>query len=156
SPAKRADETSEIKVVADTVSMPTNAPQCSSLQIQSVDGDNSVSLPLTGRLIWDENATARVFTPFAGIVRKLLAEVNQPVTNGMPLAEIQSADFGQAQAECRKASSDFRRADRNLTRVRELFEHGATPRKEVDLAEADYASSLAEKERAEQRLAIYG
>jgi cobalt-zinc-cadmium efflux system membrane fusion protein len=124
--------------------------------IEPVGPEKSLSLHLTGRLVWDENATARVFTPFAGIVRKVLEEVNQPVTKRMALAEIQSADFGQAQADSRKAASDFRRAERNLTRLRELFEHGAAPRKEVDLAEADFASSQAEKDRAEQRLAIYG
>jgi cobalt-zinc-cadmium efflux system membrane fusion protein len=74
----------------------------------------------------------------------------------MPLAELQSADFGQAQAEARKAASDFRRTDLNLTRARDLFEHGAAPRKDLESAEADYASALAEKDRAETRLAIYG
>jgi cobalt-zinc-cadmium efflux system membrane fusion protein len=72
------------------------------------------------------------------------------------LAEIQSSDFGAAQADARKAESDFRRADLNLTRLRDLFDHGAAPRKDVESAEADYASTRAEKDRAEARLAIYG
>jgi membrane fusion protein, heavy metal efflux system len=151
-----ASETVEPKVSGDTITFATNAPQTSSLNVQTVGPERLPTVRLTGRLVWDENATARVFTPFAGIVRSLLAEVNQPVTNGQPLAVIQSGDFGQTRAELRKAASDFRRADRNLTRVKELFEHGAAPRKDVDSAEADYASSGAEKERAEQRLAIYG
>src|SRR5207302_1597659 len=88
--------------------------------------------------------------------RKLFIDINQPVTRGAPLAEIQSAEFGQAQAEARKAASDFRRAQRNLDRVRDLFEHGAAPRKDFDSAEADFASAQAEKDRAEARLAIYG
>ncbi len=123
---------------------------------EAVGNEQPASVPLAGRLIWDENATVRVFTPFAGIVRKLLVEVNQPVTKGMPLAEIQSADFGQALADARKAGSDFRRTERNLERLRDLFEHGAAPRKDLDSAEADFASARAEKERAEARLAIYG
>ena len=149
-------EAAEPKVAGDTVLIPTNAPQCAVLTVQPVEHQAPLSVRLAGRLIWDENATARVFTPFAGIVRNVLAEVNQPVTKGQPLAEIQSGDFGQAQAELRKAASDFRKADRNLTRAKELFEHGAAPRKDLDTAEADYASSQAEKERSEQRLAIYG
>jgi cobalt-zinc-cadmium efflux system membrane fusion protein len=113
-------------------------------------------VPLTGRLVWDEDATVRVFTPFAGIVRKLFVEVTQPVSKGMPLAEIQSPDFGQARSDARKATSDLRRAEQTLTRLRDLFEHGAAPRKDLESAEADYASSQSEKDRAETRLAIYG
>jgi cobalt-zinc-cadmium efflux system membrane fusion protein len=78
------------------------------------------------------------------------------VLKGSPLAEIQSADFGQAQAAARKAESDFRRAERSLTRVQDLFEHGAAPRKDLDSAEADYASAQAERDRTETKLAIYG
>jgi cobalt-zinc-cadmium efflux system membrane fusion protein len=78
------------------------------------------------------------------------------VTNGAPLAEIQSADFVQAQADVRKAQSDFRRAERNVARLRDLFEHGAAPRKDLESAEADFAMAQAENDRAEQRVAIYG
>jgi len=146
----------EAKVVGDTVMMATNSPQLTALTVESVGAEQPASVPLTGRLVWDEDATVRVFTPFAGIVRRLFVDLNQPVTNGMPLAEIQSPDFAQAQADARKAASDFRRYDQNLTRVRDLFEHGAAPRKDVESAEADYAAAQAEKERAEKRLAIYG
>jgi cobalt-zinc-cadmium efflux system membrane fusion protein len=149
-------EAAEPKVAGDTVTIPTNAPQCGALTIEPVSSPLALALRLTGRLVWDEGATARVFSPFAGIVRKVTMEVNQPVARGQSLAEIQSADFGQAQADWRKAQSDFRRTERNLARAQELFEHGAAPRKDLELAEADYAGSQAEKERAEQRLAIYG
>jgi cobalt-zinc-cadmium efflux system membrane fusion protein len=74
----------------------------------------------------------------------------------MPLAEIQSPDFAQAQFDARKAASDLRRAGQTLTRLRDLFEHGAAPRKDLESAEADDASAEAEKDRAERRLAIYG
>jgi len=155
-PEHATSETTEPKVTGETITFTTNAPQTAALSVAPVAPEPSPKVRLTGRLVWDENATARVFTPFAGIVRTLLAEVNQIVTNGQPLAVIQSGDFGQAQAEWRKAASDFRRSERNLTRIKELFEHGAAPRKDLDSAEADYASSAAEKERAEHRLAIYG
>jgi len=153
---KETAELPEAKVSGDTVIMATNSPQLAALIIEPVGAEQSAFVSLTGRLVWDEDATVRVFTPFAGIVRKLFVDVNQPVTKGMPLAEIQSSDFGQAQSDARKASSDLRRAEQNLTRLRDLFEHGATPRKDLESAEADYASAQAEKDRAEARLAIYG
>jgi membrane fusion protein, heavy metal efflux system len=154
---KQADAPApEAKVVGDAVIMPTNSPQLAALTIEPVGAEQPAFVPLSGRLVWDEDATVRVFTPFAGIVRKLFVDINQPVTNGLPLAEIQSPDFAQAQADARKAASDFRRSDQNLTRVRDLFEHGAAPLKDVESAEADYAGAQAEKDRSETRLAIYG
>jgi cobalt-zinc-cadmium efflux system membrane fusion protein len=136
--------------------MATNSPQLAALTIEPVGAEQPAFVPLTGRLVWDEDATVRVFTPFTGIVRKLFVDINQPVTKGMALAEIQSPDFGQAQSDARRAASDLRRAEQNLTRLRDLFEHGAAPRKDLESSEADYASAQAEKDRAERRLAIYG
>jgi cobalt-zinc-cadmium efflux system membrane fusion protein len=153
---KEAAEVPEAKVSGDSVIMPTNSPQLATLTVEPVGAEQPASVALTGRLVWDEDATVRVFTPFAGIVRKLFVDLNQPVTKGMALAEIQSPDFGQAQSDARKATSDLRRAEQNLNRLRDLFEHGAAPRKDLESAEADYASSQSEKERAETRLAIYG
>src|SRR5215471_12570108 len=144
------------KVKGETVTIPRNSPQLAALSVEPVGSQRASSMPLAGRLMWDENATVRVFTPFAGIVRRPLVEVGQPITKGAPLAEIQSSDFGQALADARKAQTDFRRTERNLNRLRDLAEHGAAPRKDVESAEADFASAQAEKERAEMRLAIYG
>ncbi len=146
----------EPKVTESTIIMSTNAPQLGALTCEMVGTQQAAWLPVAGRLVWDEDATVRVFTPFAGIVRKLFVEINQPVKKGMPLAEIQSGDFGQALADGRKAASDLRRTQRHLDRLRDLFDHGAAPRKDLESAEADFASAQAEQERAETRLAIYG
>ena len=62
-------DTAEPKVAGDTVTIPTNAPQCAALTVEPVGEPPPLSLRFTGRLVWDENATARVFTPFSGIVR---------------------------------------------------------------------------------------
>jgi membrane fusion protein, heavy metal efflux system len=149
---KVAAETPQPDISHNQVTIETNSPQLSALRVEPVSTVKPAPTPLAGRLIWDENATVRVFSPFAGIVRKLFVGVNQAATKGQPLAEIQSAEFGQAQAEARKAQSEFRRAQRNLDRLRDLFEYGAAPRKDLDSAEADFASARAERERAEARL----
>jgi membrane fusion protein, heavy metal efflux system len=155
-PGTKEAEVPEAKVSGDTVIMATNSPQLAALTVEPVGAEQPAFVPLTGRLVWDEDATVRVFTPFAGIVRKLFVDLKQPVTKGMPLAEIQSPDFAQAQSDARKSASDLRHADQNLSRLRDLFEHGAAPRKDLETAEADYASAQSEKDRAETRLAIYG
>lgn len=153
---KRVAEENSVSASGDTVTFATNSPQMGALRVEPVRTESGASVRLAGRLTWNEESTVRVFTPYAGIVRRLTAELNQPVQKGAPLAEIQSAEFGQAEADARKAQSDYRRAERNFNRLRDLVDHGAAPRKDLESAEADLASAQAEKERAEARLAIYG
>jgi cobalt-zinc-cadmium efflux system membrane fusion protein len=152
---EQAQQIPEPVVTSDAVTMAPNAPQIAALTIETVGAQQQAFVPLTGRLVWDEDATVRVFTPFAGIVRQLLVNVNDPVTKGMPLAVIQSADYAQVQSDARKAESDFLRAERNLNRLRDLSEKGAAARKDLESAEADFASAQAERERTRERLAIY-
>jgi cobalt-zinc-cadmium efflux system membrane fusion protein len=156
SPGERPAAAPEVKVDGDRLVMAANSPQLAALKVEPAEPTKRSFVSLTGRLVWNEEVTVRVFSPFAGRVRRIPADIGQPIAKGAPLAEIQSADFGQAQADARKAESDFRLAERNLTRVRELFDHGAAPKKDLDSAEADYARALAEKQRTAARLAIYG
>ena len=153
---QKAGEAQESKVTGDTIVMPANSTQRGALVVEPVAAEQAAFVSLTGRLVWDEDATVRVFTPFAGIVRKLVVGVNQPVAKGAALAEVLAGDFGQAQADARKAESEVRRAERSLARLRDLVEHGAAPGKDLESAEADFAAADAERERTESRLAIYG
>ncbi len=111
---------------------------------------------MNGRSVWDDEATVRVFTPFAGRVTKISADVGQAVKQRDTLAMIASPDFGQTQADARRAESDFRLAERTLARVRELYEHGAAPKKDLEAAEADFARAQSEKTRTVGRLNLYG
>jgi cobalt-zinc-cadmium efflux system membrane fusion protein len=153
---KVAEQPPEPTVAEGKVTMPPDSPQLAALTIESANAAQKTFVPLSGRLMWDEEVTVRVFSPFAGIVRKLGVTVGQPVTKGMALAEIQSSDFGQVLSDARKAESEFRRAENNLNRLRDLVEHGAAPKKDLESAEADYAAAEAEKGRARARLATYG
>lgn len=146
----------EPESTTNSVSMAATAPQLTNLVVAAAGAEKLGSVQVNGRLIWDEDATVRVFTPFAGIVRKIDVQVNDEVKKGQPLAEILSAEFEQALAEARKAASDFRKAERNLARIKDLAEHNAAPRKDLESAEADFSSADAEKKRTENRLAIYG
>jgi cobalt-zinc-cadmium efflux system membrane fusion protein len=96
-----------------------------------------------------------VFTPFAGRVRRVLVDIGQPVREGTPLAEIESAEFGDAQADARSAESEARLAEGNLARLRDLYEHGATPLKEVQAAEAEVERASSHRARARAQLASY-
>ena len=98
---ERAIEAKETKptVKGDTVTFPAGAPQVARLATEKVEPPSERELTLPGRLVWDEDRTVRIFTPFAGRVERILAKSGERVAAGQPLAELVSADFGLAQSE---------------------------------------------------------
>ena len=146
----------EPKVEGETVSFPTNAPQLASISSQAVEARTNSLEHLTGRLYWNENKTVLVFPPVAGRVTSVRVDLGDEVTNGAPLAEIDSPDFGQAQASARAATANFAAADKAYTRVKELLDHGGVAQKDVEAAEAAFIAAEAERSRAESVLANYG
>jgi cobalt-zinc-cadmium efflux system membrane fusion protein len=114
------------------------------------------SVRLNGRLVWNEDVTVSVFSPFAGRVVKVLADAGRTVHAGDTLALIAAPDFGQAQADARRAATDMALAERTLTRTRSLFDHGVVAQKDMYSAEADVARARAELRRADARLTLYG
>ncbi|MHB8521957.1 MAG: efflux RND transporter periplasmic adaptor subunit [Limisphaerales bacterium] len=153
---KEAGEAPAPTVREGRIVFPANAPQLAYLATEPAESRKEAMLHFNGRLVWDDDETVRVFSPFGGRVSKLVTEVGQGVSPGDPLAIIESPDFGQAQADARQAGSAWVLAERTLNRVRDLFEHGAAPKKDLDSAEADFARAQAERQRAFARLAIYG
>ncbi len=151
-----ADAPPDPAVHGDAIRFPQNAPQLASLVVHPAGVEQSATTRLFGRLTWDDDVTVRVFTPFGGRVRRVLVDVGQPIARGTPLAEVESADFAEAQAEARTSESDERLASSNLARLRELYEHGAAPRKEVEAAEAEVERAVSQRARARARLTAYG
>jgi cobalt-zinc-cadmium efflux system membrane fusion protein len=121
-----------------------------------VKASGPLQLRLTGRLVWDENRTVRMYPPFAGRVVQILVKVGERVAKGQTLAKLASPDFGQAQADARRAQSDFALAEKNLNRLRELNAAGVSSRKDLAAAEADYARADAERARAMAKVNLYG
>lgn len=144
------------QVQGEKVTFPKDSPQVASLVIEPVEQCNGSTLKLNGRLIWDDDVTVRVFTPFAGRVSKVLVEVGQSVAQGDSLVRIASPDYGQAQADARKAASDYLLAERSHNRVKELVDHGAAAQKDLHSAEADLERARSEKERTAARMIAYG
>lgn len=117
-------------------------------------GDTTLSLP--GRLVWDEDRTVRVTSPFAGRVVRSLVQVGDTVQAGQPLAELASPDYGEALADARKAEADRRLAGETLARVKDLFQAGLVSRKDLREAEAGAAKAEIDRQRAQTRLAQLG
>ena len=116
----------------------------------------ATALQLSGRIVWDEERTVRMYPAFNGRVAKIIARPGDVVKAGQALATLASPEFGQAQADAARASADFTLTEKNLARVRELHAHGVVAQKELQTTEADYARALSERERASRRVAMYG
>lgn len=143
-------------ISGDHISFPENGSKLTGIHSTPVEMQPVPLNRLNGRITWNEDRTVRVYTPFTGRVERILVQAGQTVTRGQALAVIASPDFGQAQADARRAESDHALAEKNLQRMRELEQNGVAPRKDLQTAEADAARTRAEFERARKRLAMYG
>lgn len=126
------------------------------LKLAIVEKDQGSTLRLPGRLIWNEDRTVRVAPQVAGRVLKIEAEIGSVVTAGQALAVLASPDFGQAQADARKAQADRQLAVQALERQRELHAAGIVADKDWQQTQAEAARAQAEAERAGRRLAGLG
>ena len=156
SAAAAAEVRPPARATGDTLILAANDPQAAALHAVEVSSPTARTIALNGRLAWNEDATGRVFVPFAGRVTRITANVGETVRPGAELAAIASPDFGQAQADSRRARTDAALAERTLARQRDLLQHGIVAQKEVDAAEADVQRARAEDDRARARLALYG
>lgn len=149
-------ETSQPGLSDGRIVFPQGSQQLKSFTVGTVQASGPQKLQLTGRLVWDEGRTVRLFPAFAGRVSQIMVRAGDTVTRGQTLAVLASPDFGQAQADARRAKSDFALAEKNLGRVRELYAAGVAPRKDLSSAEADYARAEAELARASGKVKLYG
>jgi cobalt-zinc-cadmium efflux system membrane fusion protein len=146
----------EAKVTGETIAFPADSPQLASVSAEAAAPLKLSVTHMTGRLLWNDDATVRVFSPVTGRVTGILATLGQEVSAGTPLARIDSSDFGQAVADARTAEGSLRLAERLLNRFKELLEHGAAAQKDLDNAEAGFVSATSERDRSAARLALYG
>jgi cobalt-zinc-cadmium efflux system membrane fusion protein len=123
-------------------------------QVAQTEGERAVTV--SGRLVWDETVTTRLFAPVAGRITSLEAKPGDFVRKGQVLARLSSPEFGQAQAEARRAQADLGVAEKAAARQRELGAAGVVARKDVEAAEADLVRARAEHHRASARLRAYG
>lgn len=140
----------------DALRFPSDSPQLAVLRSEPVSRESKETLHLPGRVVWDETRTVRVIAPLSGRIVRLIAQPGDPVKAAGPLALLASPDMGQAQADARRADTDFALAEKNLQRVASLHEHGVIALKELQLAEAERDRAQAERERTQARLKLYG
>ena len=137
----------------DQLQFPRGAAQLAMIRAQVMP---LVALPagdsLNARVVYDEDATARLGVSVAGRVVAIKAAPGDQVHAGQVLAEIDSPDFGAALADLSKARADEERKRQVMERARALVPGEAIASKDWESAQADYLQARAETLRAEQRV----
>lgn len=113
-------------------------------------------LRVVGTVTFDPSRVAAVGTRSRGFVRKVAKLEGDPVRAGEELAELESADLGQAQADVASAAAHRRAAEQNAKRERDLLARGLTTAREAEVAEATLDEHKAALDSARQRTAALG
>lgn len=151
--AEHAAAQSERADHGDTLHFAANAPQLDFLQVKPVEAyPEPLSEPLNARIAYDDNHTARVYSPIAGRVTRLVAELGKSVKAGDPLLELDSPDFAMALSDSLKADADLERKRAAYQRAKQLLEVQGIARKDVEAAADDLRQAEAEAERAKAHL----
>lgn len=127
--------------------------QLSSIRIEAVTIEPMPAAdPVNGRVVYDENATARVVSPLNGRVLSLRAGPGDRVTRGMVLLEIDAPDLANAEADLSKARSEELRKRLAYERAKTLHDNEVIARKEFESADVDYRQAQSDTRRASLRL----
>ncbi len=150
------DNDDDPKITGQTIQYPASVKTLPGIVGQPVQsgGDRMLSMP--GRLVWNEDKTVRVATPFAGRVMEIVVQPGATVKAGQPLAMLTSPDYGIAQADARKAAADSSVAAKALARQRELYQAGVVAQKDLEQAQGDSARAAADLQRTQAALRMYG
>lgn len=134
------------------------SPQLKQIRTETVPAAmvpaGSVTAP--GKVELNTNRLSHVILPVPGRVATVSVKTGDFVRQGQPLLEVESADadaavsgYRQANASVTQAKSALAKAQRDLDREKDLFEHGAVPQKDVLNAEAVMVQARAAVEQAE-------
>ncbi|CAB1275535.1 efflux RND transporter periplasmic adaptor subunit [Candidatus Nitrosacidococcus tergens] len=142
-----------LKIQGNQITFLQDSPELSVVTVQKYAQH---TLKISGRLLWNEDETVKIFSPLDGRVIEVIVNIGQQVEAGQPLAAIQSPDFDTLQAEYRKAASNMMFTKKRLARQQELYEHGIVARKELEEAQASYTDAKTNLKYIESLLNPYG
>lgn len=154
------------------VTIPPDSPQLSQIKVEAVE---SAVVPVgvvtaPGKVEANANRLSHVVLPLTGRVNSVLVKIGDFVRQGQAVLTVESSDadaavsaFLQAQAAVTQAKSAVAKAQADLDREKDLYEHGAVPQKEVLNAQAVHVQAqaaveqaLASLEQARRRVQILG
>ncbi|MCB5183967.1 efflux RND transporter periplasmic adaptor subunit [Methylobacillus gramineus] len=138
---------------ADEVVLAADSPQLANLKIEAVTQIPApASSPFNGKIVFNENFTARISSPVVGRALRINAEIGDTVKSGQVLMTMDSPDLGSAIADARKAQAELQLKKQAYERSRMLLDGGVIPHKELEASKADLDEAAAESSRASARL----
>lgn len=138
---------------SDTLHFDLNAPQLTFLKIQPAEAfPEPLVEALNARITYDDNHTARIFSPVAGRVIKIPVEAGQQVKAGDVLVQLDSPDYAAAASDSAKADADLLRKKQSYERAQQLFDAQGIARRDLESAEADWHQAQAEALRAKAHM----
>jgi cobalt-zinc-cadmium efflux system membrane fusion protein len=157
-PADAPRQTSAAIRQGDVIQFAPDSPQLSRIQTRAADVERvpigEVVAP--GRVEVNPNRVSRIAPPVAGRIRSVLVGLGDPVKEGQPIVVIESSEipalqsaFRHAEATITQTQAVLARAEADLQRVRDLYEHRAIAQKEVLAAESAVAEAKAGRIQAE-------
>ena len=138
--------------------IPAGSPQLAQIKVQPVTMSmvavDTVSSP--GKVEANANRLAHVTLQLTGRVTGVSCKIGDYVSQGQPLLTVESTDADaavssslQSQASVTQSKSSLAKAQMDLDRQKDLFEHGAVPQKEVLNSQAVMVQMKAGVEQAE-------
>ncbi len=114
------------------------------------------SVRVVGTVAFNPSFVAAIGTRVRGTVRRTMKYEGDRVASGDALAEIESAELGEAQAAVVQAQAALEAADLHAHRERELLEKGLTTAREAELAQSELAKDRSMLQAAQQRSRAFG
>jgi cobalt-zinc-cadmium efflux system membrane fusion protein len=116
----------------------------------------SLTVRTTGTVDWDADHTSPAITQVSGPIARIVVDLGSSVPLGGPLLYVPSPDVAGAVAAYRKAANRLDLAKRSLDRNKDLLDHQAIARKDLEGSQADYNDALTDLENSLQALQIMG
>ena len=113
-------------------------------------------IEVTGTVAFNGDHSTQVITPVSGPVARILAEPGTRVSAGQALALVASPDFASDLAEYRKAVAAAANAVRIAELDQRLFDNDALARRDLEQAQTDAASAVADRDAALEQLRSLG
>ncbi|NYE60704.1 cobalt-zinc-cadmium efflux system membrane fusion protein [Duganella sp. 1224] len=141
----------------ELLTIPAQSPLRRALTVAAID-EQSIAAPFTlpALVEADPGRLVKVTPPLAGRIVSINKQLGDAVQAGEVLFTLDSADMAQAGADQAKAQAALALAQRNLGRQHELAQDDLAARRDVEQAQGDYDSAVAEATRAAARLAQLG
>lgn len=111
---------------------------------------------VVGTVAFNPSHVAALGTRLRGTVRRTFKYEGDRVKPGEALAEIESAELGEAQAGITQAEAALEAAEVHARREKDLLEKGLTTAREAEIAQTELSTTRATLQAAQQRFRALG